>query len=236
MADTKIIDLKGFKGATLHLHLKDIVAPFFIVISGVGDNEIYYIRKYDKNKVEINLPVHPDKIKVDISSGKFQHVLIERLKIYHVPYKFNNNLVVYRSYPISQLKHQYVKHLPYGSPARFIPGLGLIQENVTITQDLPQPTRFFIRAHETGHYYYGTPVPDLSNADQEMKDYYREIEKQDEIECDKFACYQLINKGYNFSTVYHSIKSTLGGTHFNAERIASVYNEIKNMHKKLNLN
>ena len=237
MADTKIIDLANFKGATIHLHLKGIVAPFFIVVSGVTDKEIYYIRKYDKEKVEINLPKHPAKVKLDVSAGTINQVIIDRLKIYPIPYTFNKKILMQRDYPVEKIKTMSVDLLPNGSPACFIPSTGTMIESEAIMSLLPQPAKFFIRTHELGHYYYGRPIPsNIPKSDRKMQEYYNDVYEQDELECDKFSLYHLANKGYNFSGILYSIKNTLNPENgFNYDRIMNVYNEIKTIHKKNNL-
>ena len=236
MADTKIISLSGFKGVTIHLHLKGIVTPFFIVISGLNNKEIYYVRKFDKEKVEINLPVHDTKIKLDVSSGKIEKVILQKLKIYHIPYKFNNELKMYREYPIEKISYQKVTNLPHGSPARFIPGLALIQVDVNRMENMPQPVKFFIQAHELGHYYYGRYIPsNIPKEDRAMVEYYEKVYEEDEKEADRFALYQLINKGYNFSGIQFAIQNTLKDSALNLGRILNVYNEIKTIHKNNNL-
>lgn len=237
MADTKVIDLANFKGATIHLHLKGIVAPFFIVISGVNDKEIYYIRKYDKEKIEINLPKHPVKVKLDVSAGRIDQVILDKLKVYPIPYTFNNKILMQRNYPVESIKTMSVDCLPNGSPACFIPSTGTMIESENIMSLLPQPAKFFIRAHELGHYYYGRAIPaNIPNWDKKMKQYYNDVYEEDEKECDKFSLYQLANKGYNFSGILFSIKNTLNPENaFNFDRILNVYDEIKTIHKKNNL-
>lgn len=229
----KVIDLSNFRnGVTLFLKFKNVTDTFLIEITDVPtaypeiydprikripQNEtVYYKRLYNKAKLQINLPVHPQWIQVKVYGGpQIDSYIIDKIRIQKIPYQFETDLIVPRRYPISEVKIQRCRNLPHGTQARFLYDYGIIQTDEDRMSKLPQPVRQFILGHELGHYYYNEERP-----------------------TDRFALYQLNNQGYNLSNLMDSLTNVLSLQtragelhHLNISRILSVFQDITKLHK-----
>lgn len=214
MICSTLIDLSAYnkKGVTIYLKLKDVRNTFLVEATDAATGKEYYKRLYDKSRLEFNLPVHPEKICVKVYGGpKLDNYIIGDMKVYQLPYKFNNDKRVYRPYDLGDITFQKVNGLPYGSEGRFLYDFGLMQMDESKLAHYPQPAVQFIQLHELGHYFY-----------------------DDEREADRFALYGFVNQGYNFSGAQNYITETLGtDSHYNVYRILSIWDEINKMHSKI---
>lgn len=239
MIQEKIIDLTNYKeGVTLYFKFKNIGNAFFILIKDADSPEQYYKRTYEKPDLKVNLPVHSPRILVIYSGADLETWLIKKIQITKIPYKVNESILIKRNYPISAIKIMPVRNLPMGSEARFLYNEGIIQYDVDRCALMPQPSFNFILKHEAHHYFYGRPIPlpeEMDKMPESLKKYYYHISLEDESACDEGALYACINEGYNFSGILHGLMDTLNHSHYNLTRIVSIHNEIKKMHKKLDL-
>lgn len=245
VVDSKIIDLTGNKkGVTIYFKFKDVFAPFLVVITDVSGQVVFYKRDYNKSNLSANLPVHPDNVLVLVTGGpKIESTIVSPLKKLKIPYYFNFDIMVERPYPVTAIQSRVIPSImekgPGGimieskTPARFLPSLGMIEYNERIAKTLPQPVNEFVKLHEIGHYYYGRPVPNPVPL-QELK-FYNDQLKQDEMEADRFALYQFINSGYNFSGALYSLTDHLSDNYISKERMKGLFDEIKKMHKQINV-
>lgn len=233
--ESTVIDLSGKKGVTIHVLFKNIQPLFFISVTDPSGKIFFYKRQFDKHKLQFNLPVHPEKVVLNVAGADIEKYIVAPIKKLSFKYDHNRNLVQTRNYDVSQIKRQT---LPYflddqgklnNSPARFFPHYGVLQYNASIMPHLPQPVAAFVAMHENGHYYYGRPLPKQIHPSQ--KAYYENQLKEDEQEADRFALYQFINQGYNFSGAFQSLADHLSESYISKERIAKLADEIKKMHK-----
>ena len=231
----KVIDLKSFpKGVTIYFKFKNIRNTFFILIKDENSSEVYYKRIYDKPQLTVNLPVHPEQICVYYDGADLENYIVRNICIYKIPYEFNQKILIKRPYPIGDIRIEPTAGLPHGSEARFLYHHGIIQYDADKFALMPQPTRKYILTHELGHYWYGRSIPE--ECPDNMRKHYYDMSLEDEKECDKFALYSCINEGYNFSNVTSGAMETLHTNgHYNLDRILAIHNEIKAMHKNLNL-
>ncbi len=243
----KVIDLSGKKGVTIYFKLKNVVRPFFIRITGENGQGIFYYRKFDKRDLQVNLPVHPDRILVSVQGAEIDQYLVSDLKKQNIPYKYNERILVKRPYSVEQIttrtlpifqRPEYdnqgnVKRMLLDiSPARFLPSIGEIQYNESICKGLPQPVIDYIGRHELGHYYYGRPIPQIIEKGP-MKTFYMNQLAEDESEADRFALYSFINSGYNFSGALLSLTDYLSDNYISKHRMQKQFDEIIKMHKHI---
>lgn len=238
----KQIDLSTWKGGVTLNVLFDVtgsVAPFLVFITNPDRSVIFYYRVIDKQMVEINLPEHPDQV-ILFSGHPIKQVLIGDIRITHLDYRFNTDIITPRNYAFSEIQTQVVPFIPGPDgrpsmqPARFLPSEGIKQLSAMVMERMPQPVRVFINEHENGHYFYGrpTPVPEimamLSPAEQA---YYDGIAQQDEEEADRYAVYKVINDGYNFSNALNAVTDFLSDNYVSKARMEKVFNTIQAEHK-----
>lgn len=239
MIQQKIIDLSKFKeGVTLYLKFKNIDNAFFILIQDENRQQTFYKRTYEKSDLTINLPVHSPKIILIYSGAELESYMVGKLNVYKIPLEINEKIRLSRPYDIKDIEIRPVRNLPEGSEARFLYNDGIIEYDVDRCAPLDQPTFKFILTHETGHYYYGRPIPvpeELQRMSPELQQYYHDISLEDEKACDDFALRNLINEGYNFSGIINGMLGTLHSSHYNAERILNIHDQILKAHKQLNI-
>lgn len=233
---SKIIDLSKKNGVTIHLTFKNIVAPFLVAITDVSGQVIFYYRIFDKENLRLNLPKHPEKILLRVDAPvEISNFIVTDLNKQKIKYNFNKEILVKRPYPIESVQFRTVPYLLDNkgninrSPARFLPSIGMIEFNQSITRNLPQPVNAFIGMHELGHYYYGRPIPIQFHKSQRA--FYENQLKEDEQEADRFALYNFINEGYNFSGALQSLTDHLSSNYITKQRISTMGEEIKKMHK-----
>lgn len=240
MIQQKIIDLSNFKGGvTLYFHFKNIGNAFFILIQDENRKETFYKRTYEKEFLQVNLPVHSPRILVIYYGADMESYLVRKIDIYKIPYQINEKLRLQRPYDLSDITIRPVRNLPEGSEARFLYNEGIIEWDVDRCADMAQPAFNFILKHETHHYFYGRPIPvpeELRRMPQDLQQYYYDISLEDETECDRGALYACINDGYNFSGIIGGLMDTLHANgHYSASRIIDIHNEITKMHKQLDI-
>jgi hypothetical protein len=204
-----LVDLTGKNGVTLIVQYENVVSPFAVFITDETGRQTFYYRIFDKPQLTLNLPVHSQKIYLrHIGNPQLKSTMIAPLNKLNLKYTFNPSKVKKRSYSLAAVTWQKVSGLPYGSPARFFFNTGLMQVDENRMSILPQPVRQFIQCHELAHYYY-----------------------EDEVEADRFALYQYLNQGYNFSTAFNSLFDYLTPSGINVTRILSLFAEIMKLHK-----
>ncbi len=227
------IDLSGRKGASLIIRYECANAPFALYITDEMENEMFYYRMYDKPVLNLNLPVHSDRIKIHhYGAPKVETVITQPLQLPKLKYVFNEKLIVKRNYPFRAIGYRRVRGLPFGSPARFLYDQGIIENDIDVMAGYPQPTRAFVNIHETGHYFYGRPVP--KKYPESMRAHYMKQMEEDECEADRFALYHYLNQGYNFSTAFNSLADFLSPIGINGVRMAKMFQEIKKIHNNIN--
>lgn len=233
--ESTVIDLKGKKGVTIHVQFKNIQPLFFISVTDLSGKVFFYKRQFDKPKLRLNLPMHPDQVVMNVAGAEIDKYVIQPLQKISFQYHHNKDLVQTRNYDIGQIQRQT---LPYflddkgqlnNSPARFFPNYGVLQYNGSIMPQLPQPVATFVGFHELGHYYYGRPIPKVIA--QGAEEFYHNQLKEDEQEADRFALYNFINEGYNFSGALQSLSDYLSESYISQARIGRLGDEIKKMHK-----
>jgi hypothetical protein len=259
----KEIDLSGFKdkGVTLHVAFdaKAPVDPFFIFITNETGDILFYYRKINKANVTINLPVHSDKVLLNIAADHAVKSIIQQpIQIDKIKYKPDARILQTRNYPIEAITTQVLpvisipltdekgndirnydgsyRMMPTDQPARFMPSIGLKQLSQSIMSKMPQPTRVFVMDHEEGHYYYGRPVPPKEVLKIAPLEYQQEFQKQiqeDEEAADNYALHKLINQGYNYSGVFSSLEHFLPDNYISKQRIQKMFNTIQKYNKDL---
>ncbi len=241
MINSKEINLKNYKdGVTLIIDFKIESNPFFVIITDPSGTVTFYYRQFDKGKLKLNLPFHPDVIKVWSKGAAIKDYLIMDIQKFDIPYVPNEKIMVKRPYNFDEIKVQRVPRFRTkgyeDQPAKFYPALGIIQVSDAVMSKMPQPINSYVTNHEYGHYFYGRPCPDqkaLSKLSEAERMYYLKRLEEDEMECDRFALYKHINDGYNFSGGLLSLVDTLSPHLLNANRMVNIFNEIKKIHKNL---
>lgn len=239
-----IIDLSRFlNGVTLDVNFNftGSVTPFIVFITTEDKKTILYSRMYDKPVLTINLPKHSAKV-ILFTAAPIKTILMGPLRIYKLDYQHNKNIITPRDYKFSEIKTEYLPYIPdqngiyTNQPARFMPPTGLKQLSTSVLKTYPQPTQEFVDTHEDGHYYYGQNLPPykfwkfFTTPEQKR---FKEIHAQDEMEADRYAFYNLINKGYNFSNLWDSVNNYLSDNEETRQRRAALKSIIINEHKKL---
>ncbi len=241
--NTKEIDLRNYKnGVTLIIDFIVDSKPFFVVITDLSGTVVFYYRKFDKEKLKLNLPYHSDQVKIWSRGAEVRDYVIMNLQKFNLPYVPNTPLIQERPYSFDEIKIMNVPRFKTpgyeNQPAKFYPNLGVLQQNISVMGKFPQPVNAFVTSHEFGHYFYGRPCPKteiLMRMPPDEKKFYMDRLEEDEKECDRFALYKHINDGYNFSGGLVSLVDTLSPHAFNASRMTSLFDEIKKMHKNLDL-
>lgn len=198
------IDLRGRGGITLILIFTSVFCPFLTVIYSDRGDMIYY-RNYDREQLNINLPVHSDFITVSIIGNvKLDKTMIMPLVKPKLTYSFNESKRIHRGYSHHDIKVVAVDRLPGITPACHLTNCAITLFDKYRVANMPQQIRYFVvNCHEAGHTYY-----------------------DDEQETDRFGVYKFVNDGYNFSSAMNSLTDFLSPNNFNAQRMISMYNEI----------
>lgn len=253
----KELDLSKFKkGATLDAIFEipgGKTNPYLIYVTSEDGKIMYYQRLYDGDKVSINLPKIPESGKVlFLWSGNFplKQILTGPLRITKIRYVFDEKIKQTRPYKFEDIKEEVLPYIPQtipmsggqsitiesDQPARFFPPLGVIQYSQKVLSKVPEPVFEFIKSHEKGHYYYGRPMASRNEAQSMSPDQKQEFMKQleeDEVAADRFAMYDLVNRGYNFTGTLYALTNHLPEGYMSKQRIMKLYNEISNIHKHL---
>lgn len=248
--NVKDIDLTKYKGGvTIYFNFKIERNPFFVLITDPTGIATYYYRKFDKEFLRVNLPKHPNKIKVITNGAVIKDYQIKDIEIIHVAYKHNDKLKQTRKYAFNDIREKWVPVLydtvlgPHGeqiktpnkNPARIFPSHGLMEKSVIGMAKLAQPAQEYVIDHEKGHYYYGRDIPmNLQKYPRDVQEYYAKRIEEDEMEADRYALHNHINKGYNFSGGLFSLLDNLNDNDVCKRRILNIYNEILKMHKNIN--
>ncbi len=234
----KHLSLKDFskRGVSLIIQFTNVYKPFAVIIHNDNGKVLYY-RIFNKDRLELNLPVHGEEIMVEVlGDPKIKDILIADMVKPVVAYNFNTDRVQTRDYEIKDIEVIDSPIIENGSPARFFPYHGIMEINLMAMNQLPQPVDYFVRSHELGHYFYGAPIPApeiLKTLPVIIQQYFNDELIKDEIEADRFALYQLVNEGYNFSGFLNSLVHYLGPSEMSAQRMIAMDNEINKIHQQL---
>lgn len=240
----QLIDLSSFpNGVTLDVNFNftGSVAPFPVFILSQDKQTIYYSRMFNTPVLQINLPKHSPKVFL-LSGAPIKSILFGPIRIYKIKYKFNNDIIEKRNYGFDKIKVEYLPFIPdqFGrptnQPARFMPTTGLIQYSDSVLKTYPEPVVAFIQEHEPGHYYYGRDLPPQKLwplFSPEAIARFKQIHAEDEAEADRFAFYNLINRGYNFSGTWQAVDNYLSDNPETRYRRQQLKNTIINEHKNL---
>lgn len=242
----KQIDLSNWpNGVTLDVVFDagSPVTPFMIFVTALDKKIMLYYRTVNKANVSINLPKHPDQV-ILMTERPIVSILTGPLRKTPLKYNFNTDIITPRPYPISQIRTEYLNFipdpetgLPSDQPARFSPSIGLKQLATGVLNKFPQQVVDFIDEHENGHYYYGRPLPPVDmwrHFSPQVQKALHDAYEEDEYEADRYAMYQLMNKGYNFSNVFNAVNDFLGDNPISRTRIQKMKENIMNEHRNLN--
>lgn len=250
------IDLSRFpNGATLDItfNIPEKVAQMFMVFVWAMNGKILYHRLNDRARISINLPKIPAPGSVVLAwDGSFgiKQKIVGPLRVTRLKYKHNDRIRQVRPYKQEDIRISRLPYipdavkLPNGStawiegdqPGRFFPNLGEMQLSDKVLRPMPEPCEQFVIEHEKGHYHYGRPVPPKSELDAMPEAKRRQALEQleeDEIEADRYAMYNLINSGYNFTSTLYALTNYLPPTYMSKQRILRLYNDINRINKNL---
>lgn len=192
--DARTIDLSGKGKVSLLISLSgDTTEPYFLIIKEPGKRKAHYYRKMKGSRVNVNLPVHADKMIIYvIGNPKIESIIVGRLRQKHIP--INMKPDIDRSFRMSDIRIEKDNKLP--SAGRFYSKKPIIAFNPKIMRSLDQPTRVFVGLHEAAHYF-----------------------TTNEEKADKWATIQFLNLGYNLSSAEYALINALKRSPGNVKRM-----------------
>lgn len=182
--------------------------PYLIQIRDVDanpENRIFYERWVKDSEVNINLPIHPDRVKLWVSRGKIESILKSPLKVKQIPYL--DKPTHKRPYDLEDIEFRVNPHLV--SPARMFTKHPIIEYNPRKMKKMTEPTVRFIFYHELGHHFF-----------------------DDEEKADRWALITFLNQGFNLSSAIYALTRTLGKSTDNVKRMLSQHSLLKQLSKR----
>ncbi len=169
--------------------------PVIIAVADIpadGRDRIYYQRQVlNESRVIVNLPFHPDQVKVVTFNAKIKTILQGKLKPVNIPYL--DKPTDKRPYSIDEIK--IIKDYTISSPASTYKDKPIIRYNPDKMRHYTEPSKKFIMYHELGHNFFN-----------------------DEEKADRFATIVLLNQGFNISSAIYALTTVLGRSKENVIR------------------
>jgi len=213
----KEIDLSGENGVSLYLEFVDVVkqtqldsrvnlSPWYMVIKEPYEDTIFYERKVNTSKVQVNLPKHGKKVHlIVLGPATLDRILITKLNKIRIPHAKKPSAL--RPYKLKDIV--LVPNNDLDSPARIFTKYPVIEFNPKIFNKFSEPTRAFILLHEMAHYYFDK-----------------------EEEADRWATIEFLNMGYNLSSANYALTHVLHKQPENVKRMITqdkFLNDINNL-------
>ncbi len=205
----KDITFSDSEGVSLYLTTKcpeNLDHSYSVVVINADNGDIIFKRKFDKDKIQINLPRNPLRTSVFTTCREVENYISSPLKKNQFDYDFTPETE--RDFPLSDLKVQYVENLGY-TPARILTKQGVMQISKKHFRDLDQPTRYFIMMHEMGHYYFN-----------------------DEDKADEYAFNACMKRGYGLSVCYNALANVLRDSKPNLLRKIKMMQNLKSTYQQ----